>query len=221
MSRRVRPRVGRICAATSAAAVTVLTLCAASGVVGSQASAAPAGSAPADSVTLVDAAGSSSSPEAPDSPSRPASEETAGSASKHTSVAPALPAASGTGRRIVFAIGAQRVWLVDAGGRVVRTYPVSGSVYDNLHPGSYEVYSRSRYATGIDGSGDMQYFVRFAHGEQAAIGFHSIPTQDGHPVQTRAQLGTPLSHGCVRQAPRDARRLWHFAPVGTRVVVTA
>ncbi|TWG95106.1 hypothetical protein L615_000500000500 [Nocardioides sp. J9] len=133
-----------------------------------------------------------------------------------------LPPDSGEGRRIVFSEGQQRVWLVDDAGKVVRTYLVSGSLTDNLFEGTYEVFSRSRHAIGIDDSGTMEYFVRFTHGTGgAAIGFHTIPVDDGKPVQTRAELGTPQSHGCIRQARRDAIALWDFAPVGTTVVVTA
>jgi len=132
-----------------------------------------------------------------------------------------LPDGSGTGRRIVFDIADQRVWLVDAADKVISTYLVSGSLTHNLQPGSYHVYSRSRWAVGVDDSGVMQYFVRFAHGPNAAIGFHTIPTHNGKPLQTVAQLGTPQSHGCIRQRTPDAIRLWNFAPVGTRVVVTA
>lgn len=132
-----------------------------------------------------------------------------------------LPPASGNGRRVVFDQSEQRVWLVDGSGVVRRTYLVSGSVYDNLDPGTYEVYSRSRHAVGIDDSGTMEYMVRFTRGDRAAIGFHSIPVDDGEKVQTRGELGTPLSHGCVRQWKPDARALWDFAPVGTTVVVTA
>jgi len=83
------------------------------------------------------------------------------------------------------------------------------------------VYSRSRWAVGISDSGVMQYFVRFAHGPNAAIGFHSIPTKNGTPLQTIAQLGTPQSHGCIRQKLADAVRMWDFAGVGTDVVVVA
>ena len=103
-----------------------------------------------------------------------------------------------------------------------RTYLVSGSVTDNLQPGTYSVYSRSRWAVGVDDSGVMQYFVRFTQGPTgAAIGFHTIPTRNGVPLQTRAQLGTPQSHGCIRQATPDAVALWSFAPDGTKVVVVA
>ena len=133
----------------------------------------------------------------------------------------ALPAGSGTGKRIVFSQGRQRVWLVEGGRRIDRTYLVSGSVYDNLAPGTYTVYSRSEQAYGVDDSGTMQLFVRFAQGDEAAIGFHDIPVNDGVPSQTVAQLGTPQSHGCIRQRHTDALALWNFAPIGTTVVVTA
>jgi len=131
-----------------------------------------------------------------------------------------LPSDSGEGRRAVFSEGQQRVWLVDEDGTVERTYLVSGSLYDNLDPGTYSVYSRSDRAWGVDGS-TMSWFVRFAHGPNAAIGFHDIPELGGSPVQTFAQLGTPLSHGCVRQREGDALAMWDFAQLGTTVVVTA
>jgi hypothetical protein len=135
---------------------------------------------------------------------------------------PNLPANSGSGRRIVFAMADQRVWLVgDEDDDVERTYLVSGSLTDNLHPGTYSVYSKSEEAVGIDDSGTMKYMVRFAHGPNAAIGFHDIPVLDGAKVQTVDQLGTPQSHGCIRQLRADAKALWDFAPVGTTVVVVA
>ncbi|CAM3483482.1 L,D-transpeptidase [Nocardioides dubius] len=136
-------------------------------------------------------------------------------------LAPKVPAGSGEGRRVVFSQSDQRVWLVRADGTAQRTYLVSGSVYDNLDPGSYRVFSRSEQAWGIDDSGTMRWFVRFAQGPNAAIGFHDIPLDDGKRVQTPAQLGTPLSHGCVRQRTTDALALWEFAPLGTSVVVVA
>ena len=132
-----------------------------------------------------------------------------------------LPADSGEGYRVVFSESRQRVWLVDDDNEVVRTYLVSGSVYDNLDPGTFEVYSRSEQAYAFDGSGSMKYFVRFAQGDTgAAIGFHDIPVDnDGDLVQTLGQLGTPRSHGCIRQEREDAIALWDFTEIGTTVVV--
>ena len=134
----------------------------------------------------------------------------------------ALPEGSGTGKRVVYSESRQRVWLVNEDEQIERTYLVSGSVYDNLEPGAFNVYSRSEDAWGVDDSGSMKYFVRFTQGDTgAAIGFHDIPIKDGVPAQTEAQLGTPLSHGCVRQRRSDAIALWKFAPLGTSVIVTA
>lgn len=134
----------------------------------------------------------------------------------------ALPPGTGHDKRIVFSQSRQRVWLVSRAKHVERTYLVSGSLTDNLEPGTYSVYSRSEQAWGVDDSGTMRNFVRFTQGDTgAAIGFHDIPIDDGEPVQTVAQLGTPQSHGCIRQKHSDAVALWDFAPLGTTVVVTA
>jgi len=134
----------------------------------------------------------------------------------------APPARSGTGHRVVFDLSAQRVWLMRSSGSVHSTHPVSGSVYDNLQPGHYRVYSRSEWATSYDYTSTMRWMVRFTEGDTAAIGFHSIPRDSsGDPVQTWRQLGTPQSHGCIRQRPADAKTLWDFAPIGTPVVVVA
>ncbi len=135
---------------------------------------------------------------------------------------PPPPAASGEGRRVVFSQGQQRVWIVGDDGAVERTYLVSGSKHDNLSPGTYEVTSRSRHATSYDYSGTMEFFVRFATGRTAPIGFHSVPVDnDGRLEQTEDELGTALSAGCVRQWRDDAVALWKFADLGTTVVVTA
>lgn len=120
----------------------------------------------------------------------------------------------------MFDIGRQRVWLVGASGEVQRTYPVSGSKFRNLEPGTYTVNSRSRHATAYNSDETMSYMVRFASGRKAPIGFHSIPAlADGTLIEARSQLGTPQSDGCIRQWITDARALWDFAPIGTPVVV--
>lgn len=219
--RATRPRYGRIAVLSTSLTVTVVAALAGLGFIAS-------GSATAGVKADTAAYTSSSTPSTPDS-STPASTptttgvttaESAGSSAGTADAA--VPASSGTGRRIVFSQDLQRVWLLDASDDVKRTYLVSGSVTHNLQPGTYSVYSRSRWATGVDDSGVMQYFVRFTQGPTgAAIGFHSIPTRNGVPLQTAVQLGTPQSHGCIRQSTPDAIALWKFAPEGTKVVVVA
>lgn len=217
---RVRPRYGRIGAAALSLMVTVVALLAAVGVIpiDQQRSASASGDQQAR-VAKSSARGAPTST-APTTKPIPTPVPTP-SVPTPTAASTALPDDSGTGRRVVFDQSDQRVWLVDTEGDTVRTYLVSGSLTDNLKAGTYNVYSRSRWAVGIDDSGVMQYFVRFTRGKNAPIGFHSIPTKNGEALQTRAQLGTPLSHGCIRQAMPDAIEMWEFAKDGTEVVVTA
>ncbi|HYI52967.1 MAG TPA: L,D-transpeptidase [Microlunatus sp.] len=225
-----RLRYPRIAAAGSALVVTVVTLLGGIGVLPSGSPAAAETARSGDRVSLTtltvpDATGASqrstteAPPRAPTHLRTQAPTPTQAPTAETTSNA--LPSDSGTGKRVVFDISDQRVWLVDKGDEVRRSYLVSGSLTDNLDPGTYAVYSRSRHAVGINDSGVMEYFIRFTRGVNAAIGFHSIPTKNGRPLQTEKQLGTPQSHGCIRQATRDAKRLWAFAPVSRKVVVTA
>ena len=200
-----RPRLGRIAAFSTATIVTAVSVGAAVGMVPTD----PRGAAHA--ATRSPAAGSIVLS------SRVQGELPASAGARGDG----LSERSGTGRRIVFDQSDQRVWLVNAADKVKRTYLVSGSITDNLDPGSYEVYSRSRWAVGVDDSGVMEYMVRFDKSGGAPIGFHTIPTKHGTALQTTAQLGTPQSHGCIRQDRPDALALWDFAPRGTTVVVIA
>jgi hypothetical protein len=137
----------------------------------------------------------------------------------HEHFAPEAPANSGAGRRIVYSNTDQRVWLIEADETVTTTYLVSGK-RDTPAAGTYSVFSKLRYAfAGHDGI-SMEHMVRFAHGRRLAIGFHSIPTYaNGQPMQSADELGTYRSAGCVRQRVDQAEFLYHWAAVGTTVVV--
>jgi hypothetical protein len=213
---RAKPRYGRLALLCSSTTVTMVSVLGGIGALPS--SADPPASRP-ETATEPGGTGVSPIPTPPD----PSATAAPGPRALEDASAPvdALPADSGAGRRVVFSESRQRVWLVAADDEVRRTYPVSGSAHDNLDTGTYEVYSRSARAWGIEDSGSMRWFVRFAQGDTgAAIGFHDIPVDAGRKVQTAAQLGTPLSHGCIRQSTRDAKAMWRFAPLGTTVVVT-
>ncbi|HSE71065.1 MAG TPA: L,D-transpeptidase [Nocardioidaceae bacterium] len=205
----LRPRYPRIAAAVTSVTVTAIAVLGGAGVLPTSTGSASAYASPGGTVAQTAQLAAVAQPSLlrpVEPPTRAAQDDV-------------LPTRTGDGKRVVFDMGVQRVWLVGEDGEVERTYPVSGSLTDNLDPGTYQVYSKSRDAVGIDDSGTMKFMVRFAHGERAAIGFHDIPVHDGELVQTRAELGSPQSHGCIRQLRKDARALWKFAPVGTTVVV--
>ena len=135
-----------------------------------------------------------------------------------------LPTNSGEGRRAVYSKSRQRVWTVEADGTVSRTYLVSGRLtWNQPTPNTYHVFSRSSFTCNIKNpSICWRMMVRFTVGPDGDnIGFHEIPKKNGVPIQSEAQLGQPLSGGCVRQATPDAEHMWAWAPVGTTVVVLA
>ena len=214
----VRPRYGRMGALASSLGVTVVAVLGGAGMLPSAAQ-EPLRQDGAITTTATQPRPTVTPREEPSTPGVDSPPSTPG---ERVVTSELLPADSGTGRRVVFSQERQRVWLVSAEGEVRRSYLVSGSVSDNLDPGTYAVYSRSLDAVGIDDSGTMRRFVRFTQGDTgAAIGFHDIPVDEGHRVQTAAELGTPTSHGCIRQRRADARAMWDFASLGTTVVVVA
>jgi hypothetical protein len=135
--------------------------------------------------------------------------------------APALPANSGSGRRLVFERAGQRVWAVSKNDEIIRSWLVSGSKYNNETAGTHQVYSRSEITTAWNGKAFLKKMVRWLKTEIGAIGFHQIPVRrsDNTVYQTEAELGTRLSGGGQRQAKLDAEFLWSFAKIGTPVVV--
>jgi len=134
-----------------------------------------------------------------------------------TAIGPAT-AGGWSGRRINYSVSQQRVALIEADGRQLRSYSVSGKA-GVPRPGTYHVFSKSRVSSA--GSLRLDHMVRFVPGDKA-IGFHAIPVrQDGTPIQSESELGQYRSHGCVRQSSSDAAFLFDWAPVGTTLVVTA
>ena len=136
---------------------------------------------------------------------------------------PPLPEDSGAGRRVVYSVSQQRVWLVEQDEAVSASWLVSGRK-GTPRPGTYSIYSRSRWSSANGGKVRMEFMLRFVRprGRGLAIGFHAIPVdRRGRPIQSEDELGQPRSKGCVRQARADAEHLWHWAPDGTTVRVTA
>ncbi len=132
---------------------------------------------------------------------------------------PPLPyPAVGSGRRIIYANREARVWFVEATGELAKTHQVSGR-RGVPTPDRYNVYSKSRYAWAPYDGITMEFMVRFARDEWP-YGFHSIPINpDKSPLQTKEQLGTLRSGGCVRQDFDDAEFTFGWADVGTRVIM--
>ncbi|MFI5745639.1 hypothetical protein ACIBBE_06840 [Streptomyces sp. NPDC051644] len=123
-----------------------------------------------------------------------------------------LPAGSGTGKRVVYALEDRQVWLVDTAGDVTRTFEVMPSAL-NPPPGTYQVGTRSGPATkGSDGL-MIEHVVRFAMADGVSVGFSAA--LDGSMESPDPTLKT----GGVRMSRADGDAMWEFATVRTKVVV--
>lgn len=127
-----------------------------------------------------------------------------------------LPADSGEGKRVVYGLGDQRVWLVDPaedglGDEIVTTYPVHRSSVDP-DPGSYLVSARTERITGSDGV-PIENVIGFDAPGAVVFGF-STATDGSTPDPDST---TPT--GGIRQFATDGEAMWEFTEVGTPVVV--
>lgn len=125
-----------------------------------------------------------------------------------------LPRDSGTGRRVVYSLGKQRVWLVrptNGRERVAATFRVAPSSVSPT-PGTFAVTSRTAKVTGSDGV-PIEHVVRFADVKGVTVGFSAA--LDGSSPEASSQKAT----GGIREKRQDGRTMWKFGRVGTPVVV--
>ncbi|MEU3605278.1 hypothetical protein AB0E83_07430 [Streptomyces sp. NPDC035033] len=123
----------------------------------------------------------------------------------------AVPAASGTGERVVYALQDRRVWLVDGKNRATRTFRVAPSSVSPA-PGAYAVTSRSGSVTGSDGV-QIEHVVRFASVDGVTVGF-SAAVDGSMPSPDPAK-----KTGGIRMKRADGDAMWTFASIGAKVVV--
>ena len=133
---------------------------------------------------------------------------------------PPVPAKSGAGRRIVYANRQQRVWVINAENEVIRSFLVSGML-GQPGKGTFAVFSKSPSSYSPEFAGvTFRYMTRFAIGRNGGnVGFHEIPTRNGKVMQTVNELGTFKGSGCLRSSTQDARFIYQWATLGTKVVV--
>ena len=134
-------------------------------------------------------------------------------------VAP-VPIKSGIGRRIVYANRQQRVWVINADNKVIRTFPVSGMLGQPGN-GTFNVFSKSPTSYSPEFAGvTFRFMTRFAIGRNGGnIGFHEIPIRNSKPMQTVDELGAFKGSGCLRSSTKDALFIYQWATLGTKVVV--
>ncbi|MFF8032509.1 MULTISPECIES: hypothetical protein [unclassified Streptomyces] len=124
----------------------------------------------------------------------------------------AVPADSGTGRRIVYSLGQKRVWLVDASDAPRRSFAVwPGTVSPD--PGAYEIGTRTEATTGSDGVA-IEHIMYFAAKADVFVAFSNAVDGSSPPPPEPA-----TRTGGIRVSKNDGRALWTFGTAGTPVRV--
>ncbi|MEU3375358.1 hypothetical protein ACFYM2_17925 [Streptomyces sp. NPDC006711] len=121
-----------------------------------------------------------------------------------------LPANSGTGVRVVYSLGAKRVWLAGV-TKTPRTFAVMPSAI-SPKPGTYVVTSRTGHTTGSDGVA-IEHVVVFTTAQNVVVGF-SAAVDDSMASPTTAK-----KTGGIRMKRADGDAMWAFATHNSKVVV--
>ncbi|MDI2126845.1 hypothetical protein [Yinghuangia seranimata] len=157
---------------------------------------------------------------------------------------PSVPANSGTGLRVVYSVGQNHVWLVDANNGVPREYAVApGTVLTPV--GQYRV---QRKAPGPQTGGDGLKIVNtvvFGTSNGMTLGFsgtdtpladilaaNAPATPSGSPsgtatggtrkptgTATKSPTSTKAKNAGVREAVDTSKAMYEFVDIGTLVVV--
>lgn len=123
----------------------------------------------------------------------------------------AVPAGSGTGRRIVYSLDDEQVWLVDASDAPRRSFEVwPGTVSPD--PGTYTIGTRTEATTGSDGVA-VEHIIYFAAKSGVSIAFsNAVDGSSPPPAEGRTTGG-------IRVGKADGEALWAFGTPGTTVRV--
>jgi hypothetical protein len=97
------------------------------------------------------------------------------------------------------------------------TFVVSTGTKNNPTPlGEFAIQNKNPEAKSKVGNLLMPYWMAFYKGLYA---IHDLPVWDNGKKETTEHLGKPASHGCVRLATEDAKFLYNWTPIGTRVII--
>lgn len=129
--------------------------------------------------------------------------------------------AAATGKSIMISLSKQRLYQYQF-GHLIGVHVVSTGKWStptptgrfktqnkivNAYSKAYGLYMQSWMAITPDGS----------------VGLHALPywklKNGGKLYEGLSHLGTPVSHGCIRQSVQEAKALYDWAPIGTPVTI--
>ncbi len=131
------------------------------------------------------------------------------------------PTAAGSGKKIVISLSRQQLWLYEK-GHIIGVHKISSGKWSTPTPtGTFKTYNKISVAYSKAYGLYMEWWMAFT--PDGKNGLHALPfwklKNGGKLYEGAAHIGTPVSHGCVRQTVADAKMVFAWAPIGTPVVV--
>ncbi len=118
-------------------------------------------------------------------------------------------------KRIVIDTGNQRLSYYWGGVKMGKYLVSTGKASTPTPPGSYHIINKVELAWSPLGLW-MPYWMGLGTGR---IGIHQLPYWPNGYREGVWNLGTPVSHGCIRLGIEESKRLYEWAEVGTPVYI--
>ncbi len=131
------------------------------------------------------------------------------------------PGVGSGAKKIVVSLSKQTLTMYE-NGQIVSIRRVSTGKWSTpTPPGIYKTYNKIPNAYSKAYGLYMEWWMAFQ--PDGSMGLHALPywkLKDGGKLyEGAAHIGTPVSHGCIRQTLTDAKSLYDWAPIGTPVVI--
>lgn len=131
--------------------------------------------------------------------------------------------ANGAGKKIVISLKQQTMTLYER-GHIVSVRKISSGKWATPTPlGTFAVKNKIPVAYSRAYGLYMENWMAFS--ADGKYGLHSLPywklKNGGKLYEGAAHIGTPVSHGCVRQSLADSKSLYDWTPIGTPVIIQA
>lgn len=128
-----------------------------------------------------------------------------------------------SGKKIVIDLSEQTLQMFQK-GKLVSTRKVSTGKWSTPTPtGKFKTWNKVPVAYSSPYKLYMEYWMAIT--ADGKYGLHSLPywalKNGGKLYEGAAHIGTPVSHGCVRQTVKEAKSLYDWAPIGTPVEIKA
>ena len=131
-------------------------------------------------------------------------------------LAPSPPSGS---KRIVIDLS-QQLMTTFQGGSQIHAFVVStGMPGASTATGTYQVLDKYPNAYASTWDLQMPYWLGIYWSGSLENGIHALPILSNGQRLWAGYLGTPVSYGCVVLSTQDARTLYHWAEVGTPVII--